>query len=112
MEHPFDAIALADLRRRQSAKWTRYPATVLPAWIAEMDYPIAAPIRAALQAALDADDVGYADAGGLGDAVAAWTAATWGWTVAPRDVVVSCDVVTGLAELLRVGTAPGDGVVI
>ena len=76
MEHPFDAIALADLRRRQSAKWTRYPATVLPAWIAEMDYPIAAPIRAALQAALDADDVGYADAGGLGDAVAAWTAAT------------------------------------
>ena len=112
MAHPFDGIDLATLRRRQSAKWTAYPASVLPAWVAEMDYPVAAPIRDALRAAIAADDLGYADARGLGDSFAAWAEATWGWTVAPRDVTVVCDVVTGLAELLRRCTAPGDGVVI
>ena len=112
MEHPFDAIELDQLRRRRSAKWSRYPATVLPAWVAEMDYPVAEPIRAALHAAIDDGDLGYADAAGLGPDLAPWLAATWGWEVAPRDVRVVPDVVTGLAELLRRCTGPGDGVVI
>ncbi|MBK9030719.1 MAG: aminotransferase class I/II-fold pyridoxal phosphate-dependent enzyme [Myxococcales bacterium] len=112
MDHPFDAVTEASLRRRRSAKWSAYPPDVLPAWVAEMDYPLAAPIRAALHAAIEADDCGYADPAGLGDAVAPWAAATWGWQVAPRDVRVVCDVVTGLAELLQVATAPGDAVVI
>lgn len=111
-EHPFDAITLAGLRRRRSAKWSRYPIDVLPAWVAEMDYPLAAPIRAALHAALEDDDCGYADVTGLGAAFAPWAAARWDWTVAPRDVRVVPDVVTGLTELLRLTTAPGDGVVI
>ena len=66
MEHPFDAITLASLRRRHSAKWSRYAPDVLPAWVAEMDYPLATPIRAALHAAVEADDCGYADVTGLG----------------------------------------------
>lgn len=112
MEHPFDAITLASLRRRHSAKWSRYAPDVLPAWVAEMDYPLATPIRAALHAAVEADDCGYADVTGLGAAFAPWAEAMWGWTVAPRDVRVVPDVVTGLTELLRLTTAPGDGVVI
>lgn len=108
----FDAITEADLRRRQSAKWSLYPPDVLPAWVAEMDLPIAEPIRRTLHAAIDADDVGYASPGGLGDAFAPWARARWGWEVAPRDVHVVADVVTGIAEILRVATLPGDGVVI
>ena len=68
MDHPYDAITEADLRRRQSAKWRHYPPDVLPAWVAEMDYPLAAPIRAKLIAAIEADDCGYAHPNGLPEA--------------------------------------------
>jgi cysteine-S-conjugate beta-lyase len=35
------------LRRRRSAKWAMYP-EALPAWVAEMDFPLAAPVKRAL----------------------------------------------------------------
>jgi cystathionine beta-lyase len=110
--HPFDEVMESTLRRRQSAKWKLYAADVLPAWVAEMDYPLAEPIRAVLHAAVDDDDCGYADPRGLGAAFAPWAKLRWGWDVAREDVHVVADVVTGLAELLRVSTRPGDGVVI
>ncbi|MEZ4361035.1 MAG: aminotransferase class I/II-fold pyridoxal phosphate-dependent enzyme [Kofleriaceae bacterium] len=110
--HPFDEITEAQLRRRQSAKWKAYPEDVLPLWVAEMDYPIAEPIRHALADALAADDLGYADPRGLGEDAAAWARQTWGWQLAKQDVQVTPDVVTAIGELLTVGTARGDGVVI
>ena len=33
------------LRDRKSEKWNSYPADILPAWVAEMDFPLAPPIR-------------------------------------------------------------------
>jgi cystathionine beta-lyase len=112
VHHPFDDVTEATLRRRRSAKWALYAPDVLPAWVAEMDYPIAEPIRRALHVAIDDDDCGYADPAGLGEAFAPWAKACWGWEVAAKDVHVVCDVVTGLAEILRVASAPGDGIVI
>ena len=112
MHHPFDDVTEASLRRRTSAKWALYPADVLPAWVAEMDYPIAEPMKRVLHAAIDDDDCGYADPGGLGQAFAPWAKARWGWDVKAEDVHVVCDVVTGLAEILRIATAPGDAIVI
>ncbi|MDF2698121.1 MAG: putative aminotransferase, partial [Labilithrix sp.] len=111
-EHPFDRLTEAGLRRRQSAKWRAYPDDVLPAWVAEMDYPIAEPITRTLQAALTDDDLGYADPRGLGEAFAPWARETWGWTLSPSDVRVAPDVVTAIGEILHVATEPGDGVVI
>lgn len=111
-EHPYDLVTEADLRKRQSAKWRVYPADVLPAWVAEMDYPIAEPIKRVLNEALAIDDAGYADPRGLGDAFAPWARATWSWEVAPNDVKVAPDVVTAIGELFLVATQPGDGVVI
>ncbi|MDB4937811.1 MAG: Cystathionine beta-lyase, type [Labilithrix sp.] len=77
-----------------------------------MDFPIAEPIKRALHAAIDADDCGYADPAGLGDAFAPWAKDRWGWAVAKQDVHVVADVVTGVAEILRVATSLGDGIVI
>ncbi len=111
-DHPFDLVTEADLRRRQSAKWRAFPPEVLPAWVAEMDYPIAEPIKRALVDAISIDDTGYADPRGLGHAFAPWARATWGWDVEPADVRVAPDVVSAIAEILRVATKPGDGVVI
>ena len=110
--HPFDLVTEADLRRRQSAKWRLYPDDVLPAWVAEMDFPIAEPIKRVLHAALETDDAGYADPQGLGETFAPWARETWGWDVRASDVHVAPDVVSGLGELLLLATKPGDGVVI
>jgi cystathionine beta-lyase len=110
--HPFDDTPEVVLRRRSSAKWGLYGSDVLPAWVAEMDYPLAEPIRRVLHAAIDDDDCGYPAPAGLGEAFAPWAKAQWGWALTKQDVCVVADVVTGIAELLGVATAPGDGVVI
>jgi cystathionine beta-lyase len=112
LDHPFDAIDEAALRRRRSAKWALFPPDVLPAWVAEMDYPLADPIREALHRSIDDGDAGYACTVGVGEAFAAWTSERWGWDVSPADVHLVSDVVTGITELLRIATSAGDGVVI
>jgi cysteine-S-conjugate beta-lyase len=112
VEHPFDRVTESALRLRQSAKWSRYPGDVLPAWVAEMDFPTAEPIKRALHAAIGADDLGYADPRGLGATFAPFARARFGWDVRAGDVAVVPDVIAGIAELLRVATRPGDGVVI
>jgi cystathionine beta-lyase len=111
-DHPFDATDETALRARRSAKWSVYGPGVLPAWVAEMDYPLADPIRRAVHEAIDRGDAGYASPGDFPAVFAAWAQKRWGWTVAPARVFVVPDVVTGIAEILRVATAPGDGVVI
>ncbi len=57
---PFDDCSLAELRTRRSEKWAIYPADVLPAFVAEMDVVLAAPIKRALIDAIDRGDTGYA----------------------------------------------------
>jgi bifunctional pyridoxal-dependent enzyme with beta-cystathionase and maltose regulon repressor activities len=34
-------VTLEDLRRKRGAKWTIYDPDVLPAWVADMDFPLA-----------------------------------------------------------------------
>ena len=108
----FDDVSLDDLRRRQSVKWRMYPPDVLPAFVAEMDFPLAEPIRAALIAAVENDDCGYPHPGGLGEAFAGFAAERWGWTVEPERVALVPDVVSGIAALLEVLTEPDAGVVV
>jgi len=48
-----------DLLARGSEKWTKYPPDVLPAWIAEMDFALASPVRDALVRAVELGDLGY-----------------------------------------------------
>jgi cystathionine beta-lyase len=108
----FDAATERTLRRRTSAKWRAYPEDVLPAWVAEMDFPLAEPIADALRQAVERSDAGYAFPAELGRVFGDWAEGRWGWQIAPGDVHVVPDVVTGIAEILRVATAPGDGIVI
>jgi cystathionine beta-lyase len=107
-----DAITLDVLRRRTSAKWRFYEPDVIPAWVAEMDYPLAEPIAEALRRALADSDTGYAWPAGLSEAFAAYAGEQWGWNVAPDRVTTLPDVLTGVAQALLRLTSPGDGVVI
>jgi len=111
-EFDVDAISLDALRRRRSAKWRNFPADVLPAWVAEMDFPIATPVASALHEAVDNSDTGYMFAGELGEALAEFTLAAWDWKVDANCVSPLPDVLTGVAQSLLHLTEPGDGVVI
>jgi cystathionine beta-lyase len=79
-----------------------------------MDFAVAPPIEEVLVAAVRAGDLGYAHArsSGLPEAFAAFAERRWGWTPDPGDIVAVPDVMVGVAELLRVHTPEGAGVVI
>ena len=110
---PLPVDDLAALRERRSAKWRTYPADVLPLTISETDFPIAEPIAEVLREAVSRSDTGYAmPAPELGEAVAGFTAARWGWLVEPSSVTAVTNVSSGCVELMRACCRPGDAVVI
>jgi cystathionine beta-lyase len=107
-----DAIDLTALRERLSAKYQVYPADVIPAWVAEMDFPLAPPVAEALHAAIDRSDTGYRSGQGLADALVDFAERTWRWRLDTGRVTLVPDVLTGLAQALALLTRPGDGVII
>ena len=104
---------LARLHRRRSDKWAGYEPGVLVSTIAEMDFPLAPAVAAALHAAVDRHDLGYAPArpGGAPRRVRrASPRRRLGWQVDPEQVTLVPDVMAGLVELCRVLAGPGDAV--
>lgn len=108
----FDGVDWAALSGRRSMKWQHFPPDVLPAWVAEMDFPLARPVTAALHDAIDRNDTGYASFGGFAEAVAAFVADRLAWTVDPAHISAVPDVMAGVSESLRLLTEPGAGVVV
>ena len=104
--------SLDALRKRQSEKWRTYPPDVLPAFVAEMDFDLAAPITEAVVAALAAGDCGYGHAGELGEAFADFAAKRLRWSPDPSLIFAIPDVLTGVTEVIQALTPPGAGVVI
>ncbi|MFT3863088.1 MAG: aminotransferase class I/II-fold pyridoxal phosphate-dependent enzyme [Solirubrobacterales bacterium] len=107
-------LSLEHLRLRRSAKWRYFDADVLPAFVAEMDFPLAPAVKIALAEAVELDDTGYGYPAGLGlpEAYAAFAAARFGWEVDPARVAAAPDVVNAITALLRKIAKPGDKVII
>ena len=105
-------LSLERLRRRRSVKWSQYPSDVLPAWVAEMDFPLAPPVKRALMEALELDDCGYPEPAELGAAFAEFALRRHGWEVNPLAVSPSPDVVGALTAVLKEVAEPGDRVVV
>jgi cysteine-S-conjugate beta-lyase len=110
--NPLTALTLEELRRRRSEKWRAYPPDVLPMWVAEMDTPLAEPIRTALHEAVDLGDSGYPTPVGLPDAYAEFAAARFGWRPDPAAMALVPDVMQGVVALLDRVTERGSAVVI
>ncbi len=106
------SCSLETLRQRTSMKWRTYPPDVLPAFVAEMDFDLAAPIVEAAGAALAIGDCGYGHKGRLGEAFAAFAGKRLRWPADPARVYAIPDVMTGVAEVVQAVTPPGSGVVI
>lgn len=110
-----NALSPEGLRARRTMKWSTYPHDVLPLWVAEMDYPTAPPVMAALRRAVDAESFGYplsAETSGLADTLAGWLAVSHGWSVDPGGIFVVADVLTGLSLAIETFSEPTEAVII
>ena len=96
-----------------SNKWSKYPADVLPMWVADMDFAVAPPIVAALQQRIAHPVFGYAVARpALREQIVASMAADYDWNIAPEDIVFLPGVEPGFNMALKAMLKPGDGVIV
>jgi cystathionine beta-lyase len=109
----FRAHELSELRTHRSEKWRAFPADVLPLPVAEMDFPVAEPIRNTLRSMIDKSDLGYlGPIPEMGIAFSNFASNRWGWKADPQQVRIAADVGVGVVEVLRVITKPGDKILI
>ena len=103
---------LATLHKRRSEKWSSEEPDVLASTVAEMDFPLASEVAAALHAAIDRHDLGYTPprATQLPAAFADFARRRLGWTVDQDQITLVPDVMAGLIELCRVLLTPGEKV--
>ena len=112
-DHQFSAHNLAELHTHRSEKWRGFPNDVLPLPVAEMDFPVAEPIKAMLTEMVAHSDLGYlGPIPELGLGFKKFAAERWGWDVDEKQVRLATDVGVAVVEILRVFTQPGDSILI
>jgi cystathionine beta-lyase len=112
-DQQFSAHNLAELHTHRSEKWRGFPQDVLPLPVAEMDFPVAEPIKAILTEMVAHSDLGYlGPIPELGLGFKKFAAERWNWTVDEKQVRAATDVGVAVVEILRVFTQPGDSILI
>lgn len=80
-----------------SVKWRRYPADVLPLWVADMDFPVLPEIISALQERISHPVFGYAvEDTELREIFCEWLYRHHEWIVDPDEIITMTGVVRGL----------------
>ena len=111
--NPFEEFSLEQLQQRTSMKWRRYPAEVLPVWVAEMDCGVAPAVREAVDAALALGDTGYSEGKRYAEALARYAARHWPeWQIDPELTCQVSDVMTGVRTAITMATSPGAPIVV
>jgi cystathionine beta-lyase len=111
----FDQLDERTLRFRPGVKWGSPALGVLPASIADMDFPIAEPVVTSLRRYIDLGDFGYPnwpDGSPLRVAYAYRMKQRYGWWPDPDHVREFTDVTYAVRAMLELCTRPGDGVAI
>lgn len=89
------------------------PESILPLWVADMDFPVAKEISNCLQQAINHGIYGYSDAKeSYFQAVAGWMKEKHNWDVKEEWLVKTPGVVYAIAMAIRALTEPGDRVMI
>jgi cystathionine beta-lyase len=110
-----DGVEVSAWRSSRGEKWTTFPEDVLPAWVADMDFPIAEPIRRVLRTAVDRSDLGYPvhpAPTGIPEIAADRLERRFGWRPEPKNVEILTDVMQGMFVALQQFSEPGDAVVV
>ena len=107
------APSLAELQTHHSEKWRAFPKEVLPFPVAEMDFPVAQPIRDVLSEMIKHSDLGYlGNIPEMGTAFAGFAKRRWNWAVDPLQVRTGTDVGVAIVELIRIFMKPGEKVLV
>jgi cystathionine beta-lyase len=107
-----------ELRALGGVKWNRYPAEVLPAWVADMDFLTAAPIRAAAARVAERGGFVYPLREGkdiglvLAEAFAERMEGLYDWSPAPENTMAMTGLVQAVFALVTGLTDPGDGIIV
>jgi len=114
MSSPLD-VSLEQLRQRRGTKWTHFGPDVIPTWVADMDFPVAPPIKQALADILERGDIGYpgdASLQALADAFARRMSQRFDWRPDVSRVMPVGNLIQALIASVASFSQPGDGVVI
>ena len=104
---------IATLRARRTNKWHKFPADVLPAWVADMDFGVAPAITTALTRLTEHQEYGYAARDGvLNEAFARRMQNRFGWHTDPADTIALGDLVQASFSSVMAFSDPGDGVLL
>lgn len=111
MSYDFDRQI--ERRGTDSAKWSYFPADVLPMWVADMDFASPPPIIEALAARVQQGVFGYGmESKTLKQTLVERMERLYGWTIKPDDIVYLPGLVSGLNIVSRAVGERGDGVLI
>ncbi|RDJ22409.1 putative C-S lyase [Bosea caraganae] len=109
----YDFTTAPDRLDTGSMKWSRYPADVLPMWVADMDFAVAPEIVSALRRRLDHPVFGYAVAqAALREQIVIDLETRFGWRIEPGDIVFLPGVEPGFNMALKARLSPGEKVLI
>jgi cysteine-S-conjugate beta-lyase len=118
MKYNLDQVP--DRRPTDSIKWNQFDTDVLPMWVADMDYPVAEPVRAALQRRVEHGIFGYPGyvhpkpgrIPELQGVLAERLQNRYGWHVEPDEIIPLPGVIAGLNLTCHALAAPGGGILI
>ena len=108
-------LTIQSLRLRKGAKWNNYNEDIIPAWVADMDFPVADAITSALSERITCSDFGYPVAAKdtkLPDLFRQRVFSRFRWDINLRDVLLLTDVVQGLYHSLFTFSKRGEGIIV
>ena len=111
MTYDFDRVI--DRRQTESSKWRKFPADVLPLWVADTDFAAPEPVLRALRERVEHGVFGYLlEQPEFHEVVVDRLLKRYGWRVAPEAIVLLPGVIPGFNVACRARTAPGDGILL
>ena len=109
----FDFDTVLERHGTGSTKWSRYPADVLPMWVADMDFPAPPVVIDALHKRLEHPMLGYSVAqDSLRAAIVADLWNKYAWRVEPQQIVFLPGVEPGFNMALHALVEPAQNVVV
>jgi cystathionine beta-lyase len=109
----YDFDRVVDRRSSESNKWRKYPADVLPLWVADMDFPSPEPVIRALRERVEHGFFGYGiEQAEFYEVITDRLQKRYGWRVSAEAIVHLPGVIPGLNLACRAVATAGDSLLV